>query len=269
MFSRISRYRDLPDVVTVDEQGRAVKSKALRLLPAVGGTMLHTVAEGDRLDALAQDYFGQSRSWWHIADANPAFLSPLEMLGAGTRGAAAIPVEFAGATPPWAVLLDALRDVPGVEDAHAGTAEMPVEEMTLVVPGTPSFTLDPAHAPQLDRAVVTQAIPGALEAALTAKGVALSADLRVSKPDGATWIVDNRARLLVLAFRLLAGPALNAYHAEIRWRWMVSVRFNRAVVTAIELADAIETLAGMAFTAGVPAEETAAGRRIVIPPRPA
>lgn len=50
MFSKISRYRKLPDVVAVDAQGRRLESKGLRLLPELTGTFLHTVEAGDRLD---------------------------------------------------------------------------------------------------------------------------------------------------------------------------------------------------------------------------
>lgn len=38
----------------------------------------HTVVEGDRLDLLAQRYFGRADLWWIICDYNDIFL-PLEI----------------------------------------------------------------------------------------------------------------------------------------------------------------------------------------------
>ena len=81
MFSKISRYRKLPDVVTIDVQGRRLESKSLRLLPEVTGIFLHTVESGDRLDHLAYKYYKQPRKWWRICDANPEFPSPQALLG--------------------------------------------------------------------------------------------------------------------------------------------------------------------------------------------
>jgi hypothetical protein len=123
VFSRVSRYRDLPDVVTTDSRGRAVRSRSLRLLPAVQGVLAHTVEEGDRLDHLADRYYGQPRSWWRIADANPELLSPDDLLGDGPRSTVVVPLEWEDpAAPRWSELLRALRDTPGVEDAAMGTA---------------------------------------------------------------------------------------------------------------------------------------------------
>lgn len=122
VFSRVSRYRGLPDVVTTDARGRAVRSRGLRLLPAVEGVLAHTVEEGDRLDHLADRYYGQPRSWWRIADANPELLSPDDLLGGGPRSTVVVPLEWKGPAPRWAELLRTLRDTPGVEDAAMGTA---------------------------------------------------------------------------------------------------------------------------------------------------
>jgi nucleoid-associated protein YgaU len=34
----------------------------------------HTVTSADRIELLAQQYYGDARMWWQIADANPAVL---------------------------------------------------------------------------------------------------------------------------------------------------------------------------------------------------
>jgi len=116
VFSRISRYRNLPDVIVDDARGRTLGSKRLRLLPEVTGTFQHTVEEGDRLDHLGVKYYQQPRKWWRICDANPEFLSPLELVGTGPL----VTVRFmraspGGAQPPWAAVATALGGEAGVE----------------------------------------------------------------------------------------------------------------------------------------------------------
>ena len=50
MFSKISRYRKQPDIVTIDNKDLVLASRDLRLLPEVSGTFFHTVDEVERLD---------------------------------------------------------------------------------------------------------------------------------------------------------------------------------------------------------------------------
>jgi len=116
MFSKISRYRKLPDVVTVDAQGRTLAAKSLRLLPEVTGTFEHTVTEADRLDNLAFIYYQQPRKWWRICDASPEFLSPQALLGKEPIVTARFPLTFAGTgQPPWAGAAKSLSHQLGVE----------------------------------------------------------------------------------------------------------------------------------------------------------
>jgi nucleoid-associated protein YgaU len=44
------------------------------------GYVLHMIVQGDRLDRLAQNYYGDPRLWWAIAQANPGLLSPADIL---------------------------------------------------------------------------------------------------------------------------------------------------------------------------------------------
>lgn len=115
MFSKISRYRKLPNVVAPDAEGRQLPSRELRLLPTVTGTYLHTVAAGDRLDQLANQYYSQPLQWWNIADANPAFLSPLALLAQDAITTTRFSVSISG-TPPWSKLFAALQAIVGVEN---------------------------------------------------------------------------------------------------------------------------------------------------------
>lgn len=127
MFSKISRYSKLPDIVTVDAQGRRLVSKSLRLLPEVSGVFLHTVEEVSRLDHLAYKYYKQPRKWWRICDANPAFSSPQALLGKEPIATTQFPLTFAGGSqPPWAELLKQLQQKQGVEGVKV------VDEIRLV-----------------------------------------------------------------------------------------------------------------------------------------
>src|ERR671911_67810 len=118
MFSKISRYRKLPDEVTVDVSGRRLESKSIRLLPEVTGTFLHTIEDGDRLDHLAHKYYNQPRKWWRICDANPEFMSPQALLGKTPLITQRFPLSFPKPKeqPPWATLMRYLSAQVGVED---------------------------------------------------------------------------------------------------------------------------------------------------------
>ena len=115
MFSRISRYRTLPDIVATDAEGRTLVSKTLRPLPEAPGTFHHTVEDADRLDHLAYKYYRQPTKWWRLSDANPEFLSPQALLGKDPIVTAHFPLEFEGAQPPWAALVRNLTQHVGVE----------------------------------------------------------------------------------------------------------------------------------------------------------
>jgi hypothetical protein len=118
MFSKISRYRRVPDVAVPDAEGRVLASKGLRLLPQVSGTFRHTVEAGDRLDQLSYKYYGQPLQWWHICDASPQFLSPLALLGQEPVVTTRFPVSVTAGDPPWSALFRQLTDVVGVEDVQ-------------------------------------------------------------------------------------------------------------------------------------------------------
>ena len=115
MFSRQSRYRDVPDVTVPDARGRMVRAKDLRTTPAVTGTYRHTITAGDRLDMLAWQYYGRPLQFWRICDANPDVLSPLALVGQETIGVVRVPVTVPG-DPPWAALVKVLLATAGVDD---------------------------------------------------------------------------------------------------------------------------------------------------------
>ena len=149
MFSPLSRYRKLPDVVTTDAKGRTLASKALRLLPSVSGIFQHTIEDGDRLDHVAYKYYRQPTKWWRISDANPVFLSPQELFGKEPMVTDRFPVTFNGPQPPWAALTRNLNE-------RAGIAKVTVIETVQLAPelrtvGNQTVTV---QAERFERAVV-------------------------------------------------------------------------------------------------------------------
>lgn len=118
MFTKLSRYRKLPDIVSLDAQGRRTESKSLRLFPEVSGTLQHTVDQGGRLDHLAFKYYKQPRKWWRICDANPEFMSPRNLLGKTPMVTADFPLRFTGEgdLPSLSILLSELLRLVGVQD---------------------------------------------------------------------------------------------------------------------------------------------------------
>lgn len=124
MFSDISRYQELPDIITTNKQGLRLNSKTLRQLPAVTGVFRHTLEENDRLDHLAYKYYNQPRKWWHICDANPEWRSPLALLGKEPLVTSRFALTFTGNSPPWPQLLRQLSKTVGVEKANMDKNQM-------------------------------------------------------------------------------------------------------------------------------------------------
>ena len=149
MFSRISRYYKLPEVVTTDSKGRTLVSKTLRLSPPVSGTFRHTVEDADRLDHLAYKYYQQPRKWWRLSDANLEFLSPQALLGKEPLVTDRFPVTFDGAQPPWAALVGLLTRHIGVEEVEV-VEEVHITPQAKTVEGQ-SVTI---HIEQFERAVL-------------------------------------------------------------------------------------------------------------------
>ncbi len=116
MHARGSRYRRTPDVSRQDPSGRTLLVTDLRLRQPVPGSFQHTVESNDRLDQLAQRYYGKPRKWWRIGDANPQFASPLALLGHDPIRVARLVVQGGSPNPLWCKLLGSLRAMPGVED---------------------------------------------------------------------------------------------------------------------------------------------------------
>jgi len=116
MFSKISRYNKLNDLVVSDYKGKERVSKGVRIIGDVEGVALHTVEDGERLDHLGYKYYRQSRHWWRICDANSDYHSPVEMLGQTTLQQCVFSITGDDYTYPypWPALIKLLVGIHGV-----------------------------------------------------------------------------------------------------------------------------------------------------------
>lgn len=66
-----SRYQNTKPFVFDD--GEAVRYRGMRPreISTAAGVIEHALCSWDRLDHLAQHYYGDPRKWWRILDANP------------------------------------------------------------------------------------------------------------------------------------------------------------------------------------------------------
>jgi len=81
MFSKTSRYYDLPDHDWVGPDGRRVTYKSRRFLPReremrLGGTT--GVGQSERLDLVAFRILRQPDQFWRLCDANEA-MNPFDL----------------------------------------------------------------------------------------------------------------------------------------------------------------------------------------------
>jgi hypothetical protein len=118
MFSKISRYKKLQDVVTIGITGRSDTSKEPRLLPDVTGKFFHTIEERDRLDNLSFKYYRQPKKWWCVCDASTEILSPQGLIGKEPLVVSRFTLTYPDdvTDPPWTTLRRNLMGIVGVEE---------------------------------------------------------------------------------------------------------------------------------------------------------
>jgi nucleoid-associated protein YgaU len=85
MIFKGSRYTRTEVVTPPNAQGRAPRVLAQRAVPKTPGVVEHVVVEGERLDHIAQRYYGDAKKYWLILDANPEKLDPFDLLQPGRR----------------------------------------------------------------------------------------------------------------------------------------------------------------------------------------
>ena len=278
MFSKISRYRKLPDVVAPDARGRALASKSLRLLPETAGDFLHTVEEGDRLDTLAYKYYKQPRDWWRIADANAAFLDPQALLDEAPWKTVQIPLIWNGPTPPWAEVPQALTAVLGVAAVRLGTPEQAVPGVDYPESPVAFSTSEAAVVNALQELVAygasggtegtlltAEALSTLLYAVLTDEGYTPEPGTRLLFVENGQWRLVEPTTGQVYTFVLATdGTLLNVHLSLVHYAWTVTVTFNTLLLADVDLLPLVEALG---FGTAPPAEVRRIGKPVVIPPR--
>jgi hypothetical protein len=98
-FSRSSRYFDIEIARYQFADGRSVSYVRRRIIPQperFSTLVEHTVIDGDRLDNLAFQHFGDAELFWRLCDANRA-LEPDALTDVpGTRLRVTLPEGMAG-----------------------------------------------------------------------------------------------------------------------------------------------------------------------------
>ena len=85
MFFSKSRYLKIKDYTVQTVGGRTVTAKRARPFVARTGNLRYQVKQGDRLDLLANRFYRDAHLWWLIAEANPDYLYPDDLLEPGRQ----------------------------------------------------------------------------------------------------------------------------------------------------------------------------------------
>jgi hypothetical protein len=72
MFFKGSRYANVETTSLVDERGRELRFKVVRLIPDTSPRFGYAVGSADRLDTIASEVFDDPERFWRICDANRA-----------------------------------------------------------------------------------------------------------------------------------------------------------------------------------------------------
>ncbi|MCA3624581.1 MAG: hypothetical protein IOC52_10440 [Methylobacterium sp.] len=70
MFTRGSRYEPIAEAEFQGAEGRLIRYKRIRFLPAAGGAPGATVTDPDRPDLLAWRIAQDPEAFWRLCDAN-------------------------------------------------------------------------------------------------------------------------------------------------------------------------------------------------------
>jgi hypothetical protein len=70
VFFKGSRYEQVPTLDHTAADGRIIRYKAVRPIPATPPLGRHIVDEGERLDHIAFQHYRDAERYWRICDAN-------------------------------------------------------------------------------------------------------------------------------------------------------------------------------------------------------
>lgn len=87
MLLKKSRYAQARPFSSEPTAGRPLfRGLRARQVNSLEGVIEHSICETDRLDHLAQHYYGDDRLWWRILDANPQLQYGDQLLGSDYVG---------------------------------------------------------------------------------------------------------------------------------------------------------------------------------------
>jgi hypothetical protein len=72
VFFKGSRYQNVATATLVDDRGRELRYKVVRVIPETRPAFGYAVLAADRLDTIAFDVFRDPERFWRICDANSA-----------------------------------------------------------------------------------------------------------------------------------------------------------------------------------------------------
>ena len=70
MFFRGSRYEAIPEAEHTGSDGRVIRYKRMRFIPATAASQRYVVRDGDRPDLAAASTLGDPERFWQLCDAN-------------------------------------------------------------------------------------------------------------------------------------------------------------------------------------------------------
>ncbi|MBB3317507.1 MULTISPECIES: hypothetical protein [unclassified Rhizobium] len=70
MFFRGSRYESIPEAQYKGADGRVIRYKRMRFIPATSGSRSYVVGSGDRPDLASASTLGDPERFWQLCDIN-------------------------------------------------------------------------------------------------------------------------------------------------------------------------------------------------------
>ncbi|MEE8058709.1 MAG: hypothetical protein V3T17_12900 [Pseudomonadales bacterium] len=90
MLNNASRYGTFtlftPEDASEESAAEGFLGIRARTIISASGILEHPLQEGERLDQLAEYYYGNAQLWWRIVDANPEFFHGDDLIGKDRAG---------------------------------------------------------------------------------------------------------------------------------------------------------------------------------------
>jgi hypothetical protein len=264
MFVKRSRYYRLNDTTFPDKNGIARQCKELRRISQIDGRFLHSIESSDRLDHLAYKYYKQSLHWWRICDANPAFRSPLALLGKTATADLQLTLLSNSTAPDLSALYAGLLQIRGVEYVRKNSAQgLPTQSL---FESSPLFVLSDALIPVVRDSVFSQTLHADLALALQVEGIDFSGlEFHIFELDAQSWQVESNYANRILRLRHVAmSNVLSVSECAVQYALDLQLRHNKLSVaqsTIVAFIESLDFIVEEISTIG------RAGQSVLIPPR--